>query len=65
MDQLRMRANDKCRKILTPVAPCGPEIRHWNDMIHMYKGLFRILTQSHRNHIIVLIPTVWEGKRAL
>ena len=50
MDQLRMRASDKCRKILTPVAPCGPEIRHWNDMIHMYKALFRILTRPHLNH---------------
>ena len=26
MDQLRMSASDKCRKILAPVAPCGPEI---------------------------------------
>ena len=42
MDQLRMRANDKCRKILTPVAPCGPEIRHWGKMIHMYQALLKI-----------------------
>ena len=41
MDQLRMRASDKCRKILTPVAPCGPEIRHWDKMIHLCKALLK------------------------
>ena len=39
MDQLRMRAHDKCRKILTPDAPCCPDIGHWDTMIHMYLAL--------------------------
>ena len=51
MDQLRMRAHDKCRKILTPVAPCGPEIRHWDVMIHMYLALKKLLTEPERNWI--------------
>ena len=48
MDQLRIRANNKCRKILTPVAPCGPEIRHWDKMIHLYKALLKIATKPER-----------------
>ena len=39
MDQLRMRAHDKCRKILTHEASCCPEIRHWDAMICMYLAL--------------------------
>ena len=53
MDELRMRASEKCRKILTPVAPCGPVIRHWDKMIHLYKALLKILTdpERHWNHL--------------
>ena len=43
-----MRAHSKFRKILTPIAPYGPEIRHWDTMIDMYLALKKFLVEPNR-----------------
>lgn len=48
IDELRMRASNKYRKILTPITPCGPMVRHWDKIIHLYIALRKIVMQSRR-----------------
>ena len=43
MDGLRLHAEKNCRKILTPAAPCGPEVQYWYNRIHALKLMKRML----------------------
>lgn len=50
MDQLRLHAERKCRKIMTPEAPFSLEVQHWYDAIHALKQLRNMLIQPNRNY---------------
>ncbi len=47
MDEIRIHAEKKCRKILRPVADFSPEIQHWYDKIHAYLALIRLRSGDH------------------
>ena len=42
MDEIRVHAESKCRKIMTPVSDFSPQIQHWYDSIHAYLALLRL-----------------------
>ena len=48
MDQLRLHAERKCRKIMTPAAPFNPEVKYWYDGIHSLKLLRNMLIQPNK-----------------
>ena len=43
IDDLRLHAERKCRKIMTPAAPFGPEVKYWYNRIHALKSMKRML----------------------
>ena len=50
MDELRLHAEKKCRKIMTPAAPFGPEVQHWYNRIHALKLMKSMILKPHRKH---------------
>ena len=42
MDEIRVHAESKCRKIMTPVSDFSPQIQHWYNSIHAYLALLRL-----------------------
>ena len=49
MDEIRIHAENKCRKTMTPVSGFSPHIQHWYDSIHAYLALLR-RKESDRKH---------------
>ena len=49
MDEIRIQAEKKCRKILTRVADFSLQIQHWYDKIHAYLALLRLKGGNHPN----------------
>lgn len=41
MDEIRVHAEKKCRKLLMPAAEFSPPIQYWYDKIHAYEALIR------------------------
>ena len=39
MDGIRIHAEKKCRKIMTPVSDFSPKIQRWYDRTHVYVAL--------------------------
>ena len=48
MDEIS-HAEQKCRKILSPVADFSPQIQHWYDKIRAYISLVRLKEGNHPN----------------
>ena len=42
MDEIRIHAEKKCRKIMTPESEYSPQIQHWYDRIHAYMDLLKL-----------------------
>ena len=38
----KIHAENKCRKIMTPVSDFSPQIQHWYDSIHVYLALLHL-----------------------
>ena len=47
MDEIRIHAEKKCRKILRPAADFSPEIQYWYDKAHAYLALIRLKSGDH------------------
>ena len=41
MDEIRLCAEKRCRKIMMPEAEFSPPIQHWYDKIHAYQALIK------------------------
>jgi len=50
MDEIRIHAEKKCRKILRPELPFSLPIQYWYDKIHAYQNLIRRLEGKTRNN---------------
>jgi hypothetical protein len=50
MDEIRLHAEKKCRKILTPDLPFSSPIQYWYDKIHAYQNLIRRLEGKTKNN---------------
>ena len=48
MDEIRVHAEKKCRKFLTPAAGYSPVIHHWYDRIHAYMDLLKLKQGTHK-----------------
>ena len=48
MDEIRLHAEKKCRKILCPESDYSPRIWHWYDKIHAYLTLLFIQAGNHK-----------------
>ena len=48
MDEIRVHAEKKCRKFLTPAAEYSPAIQHWYDRIHAYMDLLKLKQGTHK-----------------
>ena len=42
VDDIRIHAERKCRKLMTPAAEFSPQIQHWYDRIHAYMNLLKL-----------------------
>ena len=42
MDEIRIHAEKKCRKLLTPASDFSPQVQFWYDIIHTYLALLRL-----------------------
>ena len=49
MDKIRVHAEKKCRKFLTPAAKYSPVVQHWYNRIHTYIDLLK-LKQGKRKY---------------
>jgi len=50
MDEIRLHAEKKCRKILKPDLPFSSPIQYWYDKVHAYQNLIRRLEGKTRNN---------------
>ena len=50
MDEIRIHAEKKCRKILKPDLPFSGPIQHWYDKIHAYQNLIKRLEGTTKNN---------------
>ena len=50
MDEYRLHAERKCRKILTPAAPFRPEVQYWYNRIHALKLMRRMILTPKGRH---------------
>ena len=48
MDEIRVHAEKKCRKFLTPEAEYSPVIQHWYNRIHTYMDLLKLKQGVHK-----------------
>ena len=48
MDEIRLHAEKKCRKFMTPAAEFSPTIQHWYDRIHAYIYLLKLKQDTHK-----------------
>ena len=42
MDEIRIHAENKCLKVMTPVSHFSPQVQHWYNIIHAYLALLRL-----------------------
>ena len=48
MDEIRVHAEKKCRKFLTPAAEYSPVIQHCHNRIHTYMDLLKLKQGTHK-----------------
>ena len=48
MDEIRVHAEKKCRKFLTPAAEYSPVIQHWYERTHTYMDLLKLKQGTHK-----------------
>ena len=48
-DEIRVHAENKCRKIMTAISNFSSQIQHWYDIIHVYLALL-CLKESDRKY---------------
>ena len=49
MDEIRIHAERKCRKLLKPDIEFSPTIQYWYDRIHAYRQLIKIRKNNGSN----------------
>ena len=68
IDGLRLHAERKCRKFMTPAAPFGPEVKYWYNRIHALKSMKRMLlnpdAKYNRSHNFCFAGHLMENPKS-